>query len=150
VEKERYQVEGDIRAGGELRGSGLVAWYERNLPYESASAIYGPSFLISSCLQERSERVVLIVTLAAAFAFWLLISAVLFLPRQGKRLLPMLLASGLALLEFGSALMLLSLYTFNPICRAYTPTSLLLHRLLWACCIGGIAISAFRQPQVKE
>ena len=140
VEKERYQVEGDIRAGGELRGSGLVAWYERNLPYESASAIYGPSFLISSCLQERSERVVLVVTLAAAFAFWLLITAVLFLPHQGKRLRRMLLAGALALVELGSAVMLVSFYTFNHVCRAYTPMSLLFHRLLWICWIGGIAI----------
>lgn len=142
VEKERYQVEGDIRAGGELRGSGLVAWCERNLPYEAASAIYGPSFLISSCLQERSEHVVLAATVAAAFAFWLLIAAVLFLPRQGKRIRRTLLAGALALVEIGSVVILLSLYTFNRICRAYTPTSLLLHRLLWACCIGGIAVSA--------
>lgn len=155
VEKERYQVEGDIRAGGELRGSGLVAWYERNLPYEAGSAIFGPSFLISSCLQERSERVVLVVTLAATFAFWLLIAAVLFLPRQGKKIRRILLAGALALIEVGSAVILLSLYAFNRICRAYTPTSLLLHRLLWACCIGGIAISALvalrrerRKPEI--
>jgi len=142
VEKERYQVEGDIRAGGELRGSGLVAWYERNLPYEAGSAIYGPSFLISSCLRERSERVVLVVTLAAAFAFWLLVAAVLFLPRQGRRIRRTLLAGALALVEVGSVVIMLSLYAFNRICRAYTPTTLLLHRLLWACCIGEIAISA--------
>jgi hypothetical protein len=142
VEKERYQVEGDIRAGGELRGSGLVAWYERNLPYEAASAIYGPSFLVSSRLQEHGERVVLAATVAAAFAFWLLIAAVLFLPHRGKRLRRILLASALALVVVGSAMMLLSLYTFNPICRAYTPMTLLLHRLLWACCIGGVAIWA--------
>jgi hypothetical protein len=141
VEKERYQVEGDIRAGGDLRGSGLVAWYERNLPYESDSAIYGLSFLISSRLQERSEPVVLVVTLAAALAFWLLITAVLLPLRQGKRLLPILLAGTLALVEIGSAVMLISLYTFNNIFRAYTPVSLLLHRLLWTFCIGGIAIS---------
>jgi hypothetical protein len=155
VEKERYQVEADIRAGGELRGAGLVAWYERNLPFEAASAIYGPSFLISSCLQERSERVVLVGTTAAAFLFWLLIAAVFFLPDKGKRLGRALVAGALCLAELGSALMLISLYAFNPICRAYTPTSLFLHRLLWICCIGGVAISALvavrrekRRPEI--
>ena len=42
VEKERYQVEGDIRAGGELRGSGLVAWYERNLPTRQEAQSMAP------------------------------------------------------------------------------------------------------------
>jgi hypothetical protein len=143
VEKERYQVEGDIRAGGELRGSGLVAWYERNLPYEAASGIYGPSFLISGLLQERGERAVLVGTVAVALAFWLLIAAVLFLPHRGRAILTILLASVLALVELGSALVQISLYSFNPICRAYTPMPLLLHRLVWSCCIGGIAISVF-------
>ena len=157
VEKERYQVKGDIRAGGELRGSGLVAWYERNLPYESASAMYGPTFLISSCLEGSSERVVVVGTTAAAFLFWLLIAAVFFLPDKGKRLVRVLLAGTLALIELGSALILLSLYAFNPICRAYTPTSLLLHRLLWICCMGGVAISALvavrrekRRPEIPR
>ena len=122
--------------------SATVAWYERNLPYEAASAIYEPSLLIPCFLQGRGERLALVGTVTAALALWLLIAAVLFLPLQGKRLGPMLLAGTLALIELGSALVLISLYTFNPIFRAYTSASLLLHRLLWTCCIGGIAISA--------
>jgi hypothetical protein len=140
VEKERYQVEGDIRAGGELRGSALLAWDERNPPFEAASAIYGPSYLICNWYQERSELVVLVGTTAAAFLLWLLIAGVFAPPDKRKRLGRVLLAGTLALIELGSAVTLISLYTFNHIFRAYTPTSLLLHRLVWICSIGGTAI----------
>jgi hypothetical protein len=72
----------------------------------------------------------------------LLIAAVLFLLRQGKRPGRVLLAGALVLIEVGSAGILISLYSFNHIFRADMPTSLLLHLLLWNCCIGGIAIWA--------
>jgi hypothetical protein len=143
VEEERYQVEADIRAGGELRGSGMVPWFQRNLPYEAASAINGPSLFLANFLPERGELLVPLGATTAAFVLWSLVAAVLFPPLQGKRRGRLMFSAGLAIIEFCSAVMLLAYYASNRIYRAYMPTSLLLHCLLWSCCLGAFAMFVF-------
>ena len=140
VTQERYQIEGDIRAGGELRGSGLVPWFERNLPYETARAINGPSILLGRFLPERKQNLAPLVAVAVAFAFWSLVVAVLLPPLKGKKSARLLFSMGLAIIELCSAAILLVPYAFNNIDRAYTPTSLLFHCLLWTSGLGVAAI----------
>jgi hypothetical protein len=143
VVRQRYQVEGDVRAGGELRGSGLVPWYERNLPGEAARAIDGPYVLIACWLPERTQHLVPLAAAAIAFGFWSLVAAALLLLPEGKRRRRILLSVALAIVELLSAIILVVPYAFNPIYRAYTPTSLLLHCLLWTACVGVAAIFVF-------
>lgn len=143
VTGERYQVEGDLRAGGELRGSGLVPWFDRNLPAEAARAINGPYIFIGRWLPERKQNLTPFVGSAVAFAFWSLVAAALVAPPEGKRLRRLLVFIGLATVELLSAAILLVPYAFNRIYRAYTPTSLLLHCLLWISFLGVAAILVF-------
>lgn len=150
VAKERYQVEGDIRAGGELRGSGMVPWFERNLPYEAASAINGPSLLLANFLPESGEHLVPLGAATGAFVLWSLVAAVLFPPFQEERRSRLMFSAGLAIIQFCSAAMLLAFYTLNRIYRAYTPTSRLFHSLLWSCCLGAIAMFVFIDIRRKK
>jgi hypothetical protein len=143
VTGERYQVEGDLRAGGELRGSGLVPWFDRDLPGEAARAINGPYIFIGRWLPEREQRLTPLIGSAVSFAFWSLVAAALLAPPGGKRLRRLLVFTGLAIVELLSAVILLVPYAFNRIYRAYTPTSLLLHCLLWISFLGVAAILVF-------
>jgi hypothetical protein len=143
VTGERYQVEGDLRAGGELRGSGLVPWFERNLPDEAARAINGPYICIGLWLPERKQYLTPLMGSAVAFAFWSLVAAALLAPPAGKRLQRLLVFTGLAIVELLSAVILLVPYAFNRIYRAYTPISLLFHCLLWTSCLGVAAFLVF-------
>lgn len=142
VTGERYQVEGDLRAGGELRGSGLVPWFERNLPDEAARASNGLYIFIGHWLPRKQYLAPLIAS-AVAFSFWPLVAAALLAPPEGKRLRRLLVFTGLAMVELSSAVVLLVPYAFNRVYRAYTPTSLLLHCLLWTSCLGVAAILVF-------
>jgi hypothetical protein len=140
VTQERYQLEGDMRAGGELRGSGLVPWFERNLPYETARAINGPSIFLGHLLPEPKQNLAPLVAVVVAFAFWSLVAAVLLPPLKEKKRARLLFSAGLAIIELFSAAILLVPYAFNNIYRAYTPTSLLCHCLLWTSGLGVAAI----------
>lgn len=144
VEKERFQIEGDLRSGGELHGSALMPWYTRNFPAEVHSTLSNPALIFSSLLCHTDRTVGRYsAEVVSVFALWWLIGGVVFPPAAPHRLRRNLLVAVLAGIEVVAAGAVLIPYIVNPVCRAYTPSSQLLSYLAWACCLVIFALRSF-------
>jgi len=137
VEKERAQVEGDIRAGGELRGSGLVPWYTRNLPSEVLIAANAPAYVsVCAVLRRCPDRTAWTWVMGATFAWWGLIAAVLYRPAKLRRLRRITLLVVVAIVELAAAGSMVFPYVFDKNFRAYTSSLFLVAYLIWICWVS--------------